>query len=124
MAFEKLTNSIQELKDSVRSFAESNVEYYKLSLYKKVVKTATSLVTAVLIGFFGIFFLLFLSIAVAVHISAVLDQPSVGFYIVAGFYLLIIIFILVIGRKLIEKKFLLKSSRKIFKDKTPPDERI
>ncbi len=124
MAFEKLTNSIQELKDSVRSFAESNVEYYKLSLYKKVVKTATSLVTAVLIGFFVIFFLLFLSIAVAVHISAVLDQPSVGFYIVAGFYLLIIIFILVIGRKLIEKKFLIKSSRKIFKDKTPPDERI
>ncbi len=124
MAFEKLTSSIQELKDSVRSFAESNVEYYKLSLYKKVIKTATSLVTAVLVGFFGIFFLLFLSIAVAVHISAVLEQPSVGFYIVTGFYLLIIIFILVIGRKLIEKKFLIKSSRKIFKDKTPPDERI
>lgn len=124
MAFEKLTNSIQELKDSIRAFAESNAEYYKLALYKKVVKSVTSLVSAVLIGFFGIFFLLFLSIAVAVHISAALDDPSAGFYIVTGFYLLLIIFMFVIGRKLIEKKFLIKSSRKIFKDKTPPDERI
>lgn len=124
MAFENLTNSIQELKDSIRAFAESNAEYYKLNLYKKAVKAVTSLVSAVLIGFLGIFFLLFLSISVAVHISAALDQPSAGFYIVTGFYLLLIIFMLVIGRKLIEKKFLIKSSRKIFKDQKPPDERI
>lgn len=124
MAFEKLTNSIQDLKDDIRAFIESNAEYYKLTIYKKVVKASSSLISAVLIGFFGIFFLLFLSIAVAVHISAALDNPSAGFYIVTGFYALLVLFILVIGRKIIEKKILIKSSRKVFKDQIPPDERI
>lgn len=116
MAFEKLTRSIDELKENIRAFQHSSIEYYKLSLYKKVVKGVISLITILLIGFFGIFALIFLSVAVAIAISNALDSPSAGYFIVAGFYLLLILLVATIGKKYIKKKVLTTSSKKIFND--------
>lgn len=116
MAFEKLTNSIDDLKENIQAFKQSSAEYYKLSLYKGIVKGSISLVNALLMGFFGLFALLFLSIAVAVYLSNVLESPSAGYFIVGGFYLLLLILILVFGRKFIKKTILVKSSRSFFND--------
>ncbi|HSI70101.1 MAG TPA: phage holin family protein [Gillisia sp.] len=116
MAFEKLTNSINDLKENIQAFKQSSAEYYKLSLYKGIVKGAISMVNALLMGFLGLFALLFLSIAVAVYLSNILDSPSAGYFIVGGFYLLLLILILVFGRKFIKKTILVKSSRSFFND--------
>lgn len=116
MAFEKLTRSIDELKDNIRALQHSSIEYYKLSLYKKAVKGVISLITILLIGFFGIFALLFLSVAGAVAISNALDSPSAGFFIVAGIYLLLIFLVATIGKKYIKKKILTTTSKKFFND--------
>lgn len=117
MAFEKLTNSIEELKDNIRAFKYSSIEYYKLDLYKKLVKGVISLINIILLGFLGLLALLFISIAVAISISNALDVPSAGYFIVGGFYILLLILILTVGRKYIKKKVLLKSSRSFFNDK-------
>lgn len=114
MAFERLTNSIHDLNESIRGLGHSTAEYYKLDLYKKVIKTVILLVNSLLIGFLGLFVLIFLSIAVAISISDALENPSIGFYIVAGFYLLLIILLLVFGRDYIKRKILIGSSRKLF----------
>lgn len=116
MAFEKLTNSINDLREGIRALKHSSAEYYKLNLYKSLTKGIVSFITILLLGFLGFFVLIFLSIAVAISISEALDSPSAGYYIVAGFYLLLIILLLVVGKKYIEKTVLLKSSRKIFND--------
>jgi hypothetical protein len=116
MAFEKLTNSIDDLKENIQAFKQSSKEYYKLSLYKGIVKGAISMVNGLLMGFLGLFALLFLSIAVAVYLSNVLESPSAGYFIVGGFYLLLLIIILVFGRKYIKKTILVKSSRSFFND--------
>jgi hypothetical protein len=116
MAFEKLTNSIDDLKENIQAFKQSSAEYYKLSLYKGIVKGAISMVNALLMGFLGLFALLFLSIAVAVYLSNILESPSAGYFIVGGFYLLLLILILVFGRKFIKKTILVKSSRSFFND--------
>lgn len=116
MAFEKLTNSINDLKENIQAFKHSSTEYYKLKLYKGIVKGAISMIVAVLMGFLGLFTLLFLSIAVAVYLSNILESPSAGYFIVGGFYLLLLILLLVVGRKYIEKKVLVKSSRSFFND--------
>lgn len=116
MAFEKVTNSINDLKESIYAFKASSEEYYKLKVYKGVVKGASSLIVVLLIGFFSLIALLFLSIAIAIAISNALDSPSAGYFIVAGFYILILLYIAIIGRKQIEKTMLVKSSRKFFND--------
>jgi hypothetical protein len=116
MAFEKLTNSINDLKENIQAFKQSSAEYYKLSLYKGIVKGAISMVNALLMGFLGLFALLFLSIAVAVYLSNILESPSAGYFIVGGFYFLLLVIILVFGRKFIKKTILVKSSRSFFND--------
>ena len=114
MAFERLTNSIHDLNESIRGLKYSSAEYYKLDLYKKGIKAVIMLVNFLLIGFLGLFVLIFLSVAVAINISAAMEIPSFGFYIVAGFYLLLLLLLWFFGRDYIKKKILIGSSRKIF----------
>ncbi|MGB8704278.1 MAG: phage holin family protein [Gillisia sp.] len=116
MAFEKLSNSIHELNENVKALAYSSAEYYKLDLYKKIVKGVIALVTILLIGFISLIAFLFLSIAIAMLISNALDQPSAGFFIVGGFYVLLLVLMLLFGKKYIQKIIILKSSRNFFND--------
>ena len=116
MAFEKLTNSIQDLNDNIRALGHSSTEYYKLDLYKKIIRGVIFLVNMMLIGFICLIVLLFLSIAVAITIGEALGTPSAGYYIVGGFYLLVLIFIWVFGKDYIRKIILIKSSRAFFND--------
>lgn len=116
MAFEKVTNSINDLKENIRAFTQSSAEYYKLNLYKNLTKGIISLITALLIGFLGLFAVIFLSIAVAILLSNLLDSPSAGFFIVAGFYILLLVLMVVVGKNYIKKTVLIKSSRKFFND--------
>ncbi len=116
MAFEKLTNSINDLNDNVRDLAKSSADYYKLDLYKKIIKGVISLVNMMLLGFICLIALFFISIAVALALSNVIGEPSSGFYIVGAFYLLIFAFIWFFGKKPIEKIILIKSSRTFFND--------
>ncbi|MDT0690462.1 phage holin family protein [Salegentibacter sp. F188] len=114
MAFEKLSESIEELKGNIKSYSKSNAEYFKLKAFKGGVKGVTAVVNLLLIFFFGVFALIFLSIAGAVAISAALDSPSAGFWIVGGFYLLLVILILLL-RKKIGQFILTKASESFFK---------
>jgi len=116
MAFEKLTNSIIDLNDNVRDLAKSGTEYYKLDLYKKIIKGVISMVNMMLLGFICLIALFFVSIAVALGISNALGVPSAGFFIVGAFYLLIFLIIWFFGKKHIEKIILIKSSRTFFND--------
>lgn len=114
MAFEKLANSIEELKESIQGYIHSSTEYYKLLIFKNSIKGITALILGVVLFFLLFFFIIFLSIAAAVLISEALDSPSAGFFIVAGFYLLLMILVLVFGKKFLEKTLLTKVSRKMF----------
>ncbi|MDT0642695.1 phage holin family protein [Zunongwangia sp. F363] len=113
MAFEKLSNSIRELNENIQTLSKSNAEYFKLKFFKQGIKGAIGLVNALLLFFFGVFALLFISFAAAVAISAALDSPSAGYWIVAGFYVLILILILLFRKKL-GKLILTKASEAFF----------
>lgn len=116
MAFEKLNNSISDLNENIRALSYSTSEYYKLNLYKKIIRGVIFLVNMMLIGFVCLIALLFLSIAIAISLGKALNDPSVGFYIVGAFYILIFIFIWIFGKKYIRKIILIKSSRTFFND--------
>ena len=116
MAFEKLTNSINDLNDNVRDLANSSAEYYKLDLYKKIIKGVISLVNMMLLGFICLIALFFVSIAIAIAIGRALESLSSGFYIVSAFYAFIFALIWIFGKKPIEKIILIKSSRTFFND--------
>lgn len=116
MAFEKLSNSINELNYNLKAFAHSNSEYYKLKFFKQAMKGAIGLVQGLLLGVFLIFALILLSVAVAIVISEAIGTASSGYFIVAGFYFLLFLGVLFFGKKPIGKFLLVKVSRKVFND--------
>ncbi|SHF71913.1 Putative Holin-X, holin superfamily III [Salegentibacter echinorum] len=114
MAFEKLSDSIEELNRHLKAYADSNAEYYKLKIFKQATKGLTAVILGVLMGLFLLFALIILSVAVAIAISNALDVPSAGYFIVGGFYVLLFILVLLFGKKPLQKFLLVKLSRKIF----------
>lgn len=116
MAFERISNNLQELNENIKAFAQSSAEYYKLDLFSKSMKGATAAIKGAAIAFFMLFALLFLSIAIAVALSNWIDSPSSGFFIVAGIYLLAALFFVFYGSKVITDALLPKASKKFFQE--------
>ena len=86
MAFEKISDNLHKLNLNIKAFAESSAEYYKLDLFDKTMKGATSLVKVLMWGFFLIISLLFVSVAFAIWISEAIGTPSSGYFIVCLLY--------------------------------------
>lgn len=114
MAFERISDNLQQLNENIKAFAKSSAEYYKLDLFNKTMQGATAAIKGAAIAFFSLFALIFLSIAIAVAISNWLDSPSSGFFIVAGLYLLFVLFFVFFGTKLLTKALLPPASKKFF----------
>lgn len=116
MAFEKLTNSINDLNENVQAFAHSNAEYYKLEFFKKAMKGSTSLIRFLTLGFFLAIAFIFLSFAIAIFISELIGVQSAGYFIIGGFYVLLFGLVFLFGKKPIEKLMLEKFSRIFFNE--------
>lgn len=114
MAFGRISNNFQELKENVKAFAQSSAEYYKLDLFNKSMHGAIAAIKGVAIALFMFFFILFLSVAIALALSNWIDSPSSGFFIVAGIYLLLILFFVFFGSKVLMKAILPGASKKFF----------
>lgn len=114
MAFERITDNLRKLNESIRAFTESSAAYYKLNLFNISMKGATAAVKYFMVIFFVLFALLFLSIAVSLVLSVWLEAPSSGFFIVGGFYLLVGILVLFFGKPAINRIILSKTSKKVF----------
>lgn len=116
MAFERIANNLDRIKRSIRSLGGISAEYYKLVLFDKGMKVGIGLINGLILGLFGLFSISFLSLAVSIWLSRMIGIPSSGFFIVAGFYFLLILFMLLFGKKIVERKVLVKVSRKVFND--------
>lgn len=117
MAFEKLSNNVDDLNHNIQAFLQSNAEYYKLKAFKQGMKGATSLVRFLIMGFLLSIAGIMLSFAIAIIISQAIGVPSSGYFIVGGFYLIVGILIFIFGKEPIEKLILQKFSKAVFNDK-------
>lgn len=124
MAFEKLTESLQQVVDRIEDYGSSTAEYFKLRLFKSAMKFSTALVNMLVIGFISFLFLIFVSISVALYLSTIMENPFAGFMIVGGFYLFILLLTLFFGKGFIEQKMLLKFSDLLIEEDEPVIEKI
>lgn len=124
MAFGRISNNFQELKENIKALAHSSAEYYKLDLFNKSMQGAIAAIKGVAIALFMFFFVLFLSVAIAVALSNWIDSPSSGFFIVAGIYLLLVLLFVFFGSKMLMKAILPGASKKFFQEpeKKPVDQ--
>lgn len=113
MAFEELKENLSEVDSNVRSYIESNIEYYQLKSFKILMKSITSLTKMVMIGAIVLLVILFLSFAASYSIGEALDNTAYGFLIVGFFFILVGLIIYFLRHK-VEKPLLNKFSKYYF----------
>lgn len=99
---------MEDLKSKAGNLTESIGEYlqtyYKLKVLNAADKataiTATTLASLIIV-FLGIFVLLFSGIALAIWLGHLLGSWALGYLLVAGLYLLIIIVLVLLRKKLV-----------------------
>ncbi|NGZ89452.1 phage holin family protein [Psychroflexus maritimus] len=99
----KLQDHVEHLTEDSKNYLEALVEYYKLDAYKKSAKASSALLRFIVVSGVFLLFFGFLSVGVAILLGDLLNQLYLGFFIVAAFNLLLVLFFATKGRKLIDR---------------------
>ena len=91
-------DKLEELTLSINRCINTNVELLKLEATERSSIVLSSMVSSMIVAIISILFVLFFSIAIAFCISKYMGINYAGFAIVAAFYFLVGL-ILIIGRK-------------------------
>ncbi|RMA66016.1 phage holin family protein [Ulvibacter antarcticus] len=121
MAFDSLSDNIEKSGSKAQEYLKNSSEYYKLRSFKTISKTVISLVTFLTVGIFLLLVLFFFSVGAALWLGDIIDSRYAGYFIVGGFYILIILIILLFGKKSIEKLILTKFSDIFFDNDSDPE---
>ncbi len=121
MSFKTLSENLEDSGDKAQEYVKNTVEYYKLRTFKTVTKGAISLVNFLILGIILLLVLLFVSIGVALLLNNALDTSYAGYFIVAGFYIILMVLLVVFGKKPLERSLLIKFSDIFFDNDDDPE---
>ncbi|MFD2698140.1 phage holin family protein [Mesonia sediminis] len=116
MGVNHLSDHINELNENIKNYIESQIAYYKLDIFKKMSRTSAMLVKLLVVGGIGLLFLSFFSVAIAILIGESIGALSLGYFIVAAFYALVVLYFLTLGKNFFDKLILQKLSKEFFND--------
>ena len=80
---------------NLTGYLDTRIDLVRLEIQQKVTTTLVGTIHGVTLAVLGIFFLVFLSVFVGLALNDAMDSHFWGFGIVAGFYLLLLILVLV-----------------------------
>lgn len=98
---EEIKLKAENLTKSVGDYFDT---YYKLTVVKaadKATGIAASSLAGISIVFLGIFVLFFSGLALGVWLGQLLDNQAAGYFIVAGIYLLLIVLLVVLRKRIV-----------------------
>jgi hypothetical protein len=98
------TEEIKEEEDIVNhvgGFLETYYQLLTVRLAKTVVDVTSSLINSIILALLGFLFLSFVSLGLAWWLGNVFDNRAGGFFITAGIYLVVIVLLIVMRKKLI-----------------------
>jgi hypothetical protein len=98
---EELKTNVSQLKTHVSQYVKTYVELTKAKATKGASNAAAGIAIGVTTLLFSFFFLFFASFGLGWWIGSLLNSPALGFFIVAGFYLLLIGLIFMLRKKVI-----------------------
>lgn len=105
---------MDELSDDLKKYINTNYELVKLQAAERASVLGSGFISWAVIGFVVILFVFFLSLCAGFYLSYVLHNVYAGFVIVAGFYLLVGLVLVVWRKKLLEGPLREKIVRLIF----------
>ena len=113
-------NLKEDAKDIINHSSDYLETFYKLTLVratKKVSDVGSAVVNSILIFFISLCILLFASMAAAWWLGEALESPALGFLIVASFYLLLVLVLILMRKKIVSPFIRNLFIRKIYEEK-------
>lgn len=107
---------LEELFERIESYVQINVQLYKLRAVELVAESTSTVVSKILIALVAILFFLFLNIGIAIWLGSVLATPYAGYFIVSGFYLLVLIMLFIFRKNMFKKSIAESIMHKFAKD--------
>jgi len=98
MEEKKVSTLFEEMRDDVSKFITSSLELGKLEVYEKLSLGSSAITYGLIIGGAALFALLFLFVTIALYLGDLLQNLWVGFGIVTGFTLLVLLIMLLVGK--------------------------
>lgn len=89
MALKELKRDLTEADVDVRSYLENSEEYFKLKIFKALMRAVTAFTHVMLIGAIALLALFLLSLAASYAIGAAMDNNYQGFIVMGSLYVLI-----------------------------------
>lgn len=114
MAFEEFKENAEHIKDQANYYLKNSVAYYKLKIFKLIMKSSISILKFILVLISFLMVLFFGSLGLAFFLSVYFDSYALGFFSVAGLYIILTLILFIFRRKIIEGPILRKSSNSFF----------
>lgn len=105
---------IEEISESLKRYLNTNYELIKLKAVERFTVILADLISDFLVGLVVFLFVFFTSLWAGFYLSVRLGDNFSGFGIVAGFYLLVGLIMIILRKKVVEKPLRNKIIRKIF----------
>ena len=117
MEAQNLKEDAKDILNHAGDYAETFYKLNLLRLTKKVSDVASVVVNSLLIFFISLCILLFISFAGAWWLGDVVQNRPLGFLLIAGFYMLIILVLVLMRKKIISPFIRNTLIRKIYEEK-------
>lgn len=111
------SNFFTDTIDLLKKYISDRITLIKLQSIEKISTIAAGIASGITLAVLGLFFLVFFSITLGFLFSYWLNNEAAGFGIVAGIYLLLIIIVLVFGKKIFGSLITQKIIQNFFKKK-------
>ncbi|WP_194851595.1 hypothetical protein [Nonlabens antarcticus] len=112
-----IKENFEDLSTTGQRYIESSIAFYKLDFFKKAITVAVDGSHKLILAFFLLIALLFLSIAAGIYIGGLLDSLPLGYLIIGLFYIFIMIISAYTLKPILRKIILKRASISYFNDK-------
>jgi len=101
---EEKANLLETLIERVEDYGKTSIELLKLKAVDKLSDVVSALIPGSVVVLMMLTFLLFLNLGLAFWLGEILGKTFYGFFIIAGFYILIVIVIHFFMNKWLKKR--------------------
>ena len=93
-----MANSVGDIVERITQYIQVKTEQVKLKIIGTIARVLANIIAMAVIAVMGFFFVLFISYAAASYLNALLGSVFLGHLLVAAFYLILIIVIVLLTK--------------------------
>jgi len=99
---ENIAKNIELLYEKAEQYSKTSFKLVQLATIEKTSDVISSLAVIITISILFVMFTLFINIGMGLYIGALLKNTALGFFIVSGFYFILVIAVFIFRKSLIK----------------------